>query len=217
MHRLALVLLASLAVIATAAPAGATVLNSTSTVMPRMFVDGLGGVTFQHSAGSLFAGAVGVNAGRHVQIEAEFGRMSNVLTTSMSQSIATAVKSFETNGSGPINYAVTMPATFGMGLVRLVATPMHGIEPFVEGGLGAARVTTSLTAQQGMANIAGALSQSANLLADQTRTLMAVGGGISVAAGGTAWVDVGYRYGRIFTTGPAIDVNRVYAGVRFGF
>lgn len=217
MHRLPLVLLTSLAVVFCAAPAGATVLNSTPGGTSRMFLDGLGGLTFTHHAGSLFAGAVGVRAGRHVHIQAEFGRFSNVLPTSMAQNVDAAAKSFETTGSGPVNYAVTMPAAFGMGVVRVLATPMHGIEPFVEGGFGAARVTTSLTAEQGVVNITGALSRSASLPANQTRPLMAVGGGLSVAAGGTAWVDVGYRYGRIFAIGKAINVNRVYAGIRFGF
>jgi opacity protein-like surface antigen len=217
MHRHPLIPIASLALLLSAAPAGATVLNTSSTPTPRLFVDGMGGVTFNHNTDGLFAGAVSVSAGRHLQIEGEVGRMVSVLPNSVSQNLDATAAGFETTGMPAINYAVTMPATYGLGMVRAIASPMRGIEPFVEGGFGAARVTTSITAQQGGTNIAPELSQAANLLADQTRPLVAVGGGLSIAAGGTAWVDVGYRYSRIFTTAPAINVNRVYAGIRFGF
>ena len=196
---------------------GAPVLAAGPSDTPRAYLSALGGVTFGNEAGGLVAGGVNVVATPHLQIIGEFGRMSNVLPKTTSDQLNSVAESFTGDGSSPFSFTAKMPSTYGMGEVRVLGKQRSGLAPFVDSGFGWAKVTTHLTADQGGTDVTGEFVTAADLFQSQTKPMFMAGGGVSIAAGKRAAVDIGYHYARIFTDTTAINTNQVVAGLRVGF
>jgi len=223
MSRKSLTVFFSFVVLLCARPALAQIASGSSSMSsthaPRLFVDGIGGVTFSHEPGGLWGAGVSIRASRHVQVLGEAGRLTNVLPKSMSDDLNSAAETLVANGGSPFIFTATMPATYGLGTVRITSTPTHsGLAPFVEGGAGFAHVTPNVSAQSAGLDATDTLLSSVTtpIIATQTKPMFTVGGGLSIQAGKRSAVDLGYRYGRILTDDVAVPTNRIYAGVRVG-
>jgi opacity protein-like surface antigen len=192
---------------------------SATPLSPRLSVDGIGGITFSHEPGGLYAGGVTIRASQNVQILGEFGRLTNVLPTSTSDSLNATAASFVANGNSDFIYDAKQPTNYVLGSVRILSKPNAvGVMPFVEGGAGIAHVMSNITATSGGADMSDAFLAAVTpvIPATQTKPMFTVGGGLSIRAGSRSAVDVGYRYGRILTDNVSTTTNRVYAGVRVG-
>ena len=212
MTRKSLTPLLSVFVLLVAAPAFAGPADT-----PRAYLSALGGVTFGSEAGGVFAGGINVVANSHLQIIGEFGRMSNVLPATASDQLNTVAEGFTGDGTTPFSFTASMPSTYGMGEVRVLGKQRSGLAPFVDSGFGWAKVTTHLTATQGDADVTPDFVTAADLFQSQTKPMFMAGGGVSIAAGKRAAVDIGYHWARIFTDTQAINTNQVVAGLRVGF
>ena len=212
MTRKSLTPLLSVFVLLVAAPAFAGPADT-----PRAYLSALGGVTFGSEAGGVFAGGINVVANSHLQIIGEFGRMSNVLPATASNQLNTVAEGFTGDGTTPFSFTASMPSTYGMGEVRVLGKQRSGLAPFVDSGFGWAKVTTHLTATQGDADVTPDFVTAADLFHSQTKPMFMAGGGVSIAAGKRAAVDIGYHWARIFTDTQAINTNQVVAGLRVGF
>ena len=212
MTRKSLTPLLSVFVLLVAAPAFAGPADT-----PRAYLSALGGVTFGSEAGGVFAGGINVVANSHLQIIGEFGRMSNVLPATASNQLNTVAEGFTGDGTTPFSFTASMPSTYGMGEVRVLGKQRSGLAPFVDSGFGWAKVTTHLTATQGDADVTPDFVTAADLFQSQTKPMFMAGGGVSIAAGKRAAVDIGYHWARIFTDTQAINTNQVVAGLRVGF
>jgi opacity protein-like surface antigen len=184
---------------------------------PRAYLSALGGVTFGSEAGGLVAAGINVVATSHLQIVGEFGRMSNVMPKTTSDEVNSVAEGFTGDGTVPFSFTATMPNTYGLGEVRVLGTQHNGLAPFVDGGFGFAKVTTHLTATQDGADVSDDFITAADLFQSQTKPMFTAGGGVSIAAGSRAVVDIGYHYSHIYTDTQAINTNRVFAGIRVGF
>lgn len=212
MTRKSLTPLLSVFVLLVAAPAFAGPADT-----PRAYLSALGGVTFGSEAGGVVAGGINVVANSHLQIIGEFGRMSNVLPKTASDQLNTVAEGFTGDGTTPFSFTASMPSTYGMGEVRVLGKQRSGLAPFVDSGFGWAKVTTHLTATEGAADVTPDFVTAADLFQSQTKPMFMAGGGVSIAAGKRAAVDIGYHWARIFTDTQSINTNQVVAGLRVGF
>jgi opacity protein-like surface antigen len=187
----------------------------------RGFVGGLGGVTFGTATSGSVAGSVGVSVSPYVQLFGEFGQMRNTLPSSENttlQANAAAVASDLGSTSTPVILG-NLPVFYGMGGVRLKAKSGN-VTPFGEAAFGFAHITSTLVATldgQDISSQVFTTPLTSNL--PQTQAIEAFGGGVTIAAGKQAAVDIGYRYSHI---GPAnnatpINTSALYGALHFKF
>ena len=181
----------------------------------RGFVRGLAGVTFGTAeTSSIFGGGGGVNIGPNLQITGEVGRISDVLPSEIQDQLNLLSTLFFVETGLPVNMDVTAPAFYGLGGVRF-NIPMAGrVRPFVEGQVGVANISFDIDANVAGIDISREVEDEADLKS-QTEFLLALGGGVNVPFTDSLGLDLGYRYGRIFTDDPAINTSAVYIALRF--
>jgi hypothetical protein len=176
--------------------------SSPSAAQDRGYVGGQVGVTFQSETAVFFGGEVGVNVAPAVQVYGVFGRMQDVLPSDLQD----AIDAF----AGDVTVDASIPAFFGLGGVRVIA-PSGAIRPYALGGIGFARLNAKVEVL-GL-DITDALFDDGEL--SSTELMFEVGGGVMIPLG-AAYIDAGYRFGRIATE-ESIDVSRVYGGLGVRF
>ena len=180
------------------------------------FVGGLGGITFGTETSSVFAGQGGVRIAKQLVVFGEVGRMQNVLPSEIQDQIDEFVRSFEADTGVDALLEAKVPAFYGMGGIRWSTDAP--VAPFVEGAMGFAHITLDLHAEIDGVDVT---SQAEELFeeedVDETKFLLAVGGGINARLAEQVRLDIGYRYKRIFTADPAINANEVFAAIKFWF
>jgi hypothetical protein len=173
-------------------------------------VQGFGGLTFGDvTESSTFGGGVAAPLSDNVEIIGEFGRI-----TDLTPSLLGTVVDFT-----PFDLRVS--AWYGEAGVRLIGSPHRTVRPYVEATGGVARMSTTFS---GVGNRADPIIDAALGLFGRTEPLLGAGGGV-VIQGGPVFLDLGYRYKRMFSggslqsvlTGGDVGVNnvRVGFGVRF--
>jgi opacity protein-like surface antigen len=171
-------------------------------------IQGFGGLTFGDvTSSSTFGGGIAVPLGDNLQVIAEGGRMRDVLPSFAGTLIDLT----------PIDFGVS--AYYGEAGVRFIAPSHRAVRPYAEATGGFARLRGNLhgTPADGFVN-------SAFGLFDSTEPLLGVGGGV-IVQGGPVFVDLGYRYKKIyasdslqsFLTGGDFTVNQVRFGVGVRF
>lgn len=187
----------------------------------RGFIGGLGGVTFGTSKSS---GMAGVQGGFAIAPEwfviGEFGRFGDVLPNELADEVDLLETLVELELGVPVSFEVTAPATYGFGGVRW-ARGMGRITPFVEAGIGVAKGTVEFgEVRVGGIDVTDLLN---DILEDEgvetsaTDFLWTLGGGISAALTDTVAADVGYRFTRIATDDPNVNVNTLYGALKILF
>ncbi|HET7218370.1 MAG TPA: outer membrane beta-barrel protein [Vicinamibacterales bacterium] len=171
-------------------------------------IQGFGGLTFGDvTSSTTFGGGIAVPLGDNLQVIAEGGRMTDVLP-----SLPAALIDFT-----PIDFGVS--AYYGEAGIRVLAPSHRAVRPYGEATAGFARLRGTLdgTGVDGIVNTALGLF-------DRNEPMLGVGGGV-IVQGGPVFVDLGYRYKKIYAsdslqallTGGDFHVNqlRVGVGVRF--
>jgi opacity protein-like surface antigen len=182
----------------------------------RGFVRGLGGVTFGSAeTASIVGGGVGVNVGDDFQIVGEFGRIHNVLPNDLNEELEDFADLLTLLSGVPVNLDAKVPAIYGLGGVRYNVPTGSRIRPFVEAQVGFAHISLDIEAEVLGVDISDEVEEEADL--DATEFLLGLGGGIGIGLSERLGIDVGYRYGRIFTDDPAINTNAIYAALRVIF
>jgi hypothetical protein len=194
-------IIAALVVCAFALPATARAQSS--------HIEGFGGLTFGDVAtSSTFGGSVAVPLSENLQIIGEGGRMTDLMP-----SLVDSLLDFT-----PVDVGVN--AWYGEAGVRFIAPSTRAVRPYAEATGGFARLRAGFNGA-GRADpfINGTLG-----LFDRTEPLLGVGGGV-IVQGGPVFLDLGYRYKKIFAndslqsllTGGDFSVNqaRIGVGVRF--
>jgi len=173
-------------------------------------IQGFGGLTFGDVTRSeSVGGAVAVPLTDHVQIVGEVGRVTDV-TPSLVGTLADLT---------PFDLRVS--AWYGEGGVRVLGSPHRTVRPYAEATGGVARMSTAFS---GINSRVDPLVDTALGLFGRTEPMMGVGAGVLVH-GGPLFLDLGYRYKRIFSgsslqsliTGGDVGINQVRAGVGVRF
>ena len=96
------------------------------------------------------------------------------------------------------------------------------IEPYLAGGVGAARVKRDVSFTVAGNDVTSTIGQlgvtlGTDLSGSETKPMLTLGGGIAWLAWQHLLVDFQYRYGRVFTSGQSMNVSRagLGLGVRF--
>jgi opacity protein-like surface antigen len=187
------------------------------TPLPRLFIDGVGGVTFNHTAGGLFGGGFIYTLSKHVQVLGEAGGLTNVLPKPTAANLNAVAASFVAGGTTPFTYTAKRPGFYGLADARLTTKMSRsGLQPFVEGGFGVAHVTTKISAKSAGVDQTSAFVAAIKPLPTETAGMFNAGAGLGIRAGKRSVVDLGYRYGRILTSAPRITTNRIYMAIRIG-
>jgi opacity protein-like surface antigen len=173
-------------------------------------LQGFGGLTFGDvTDSSTFGGNVAIPLSDNLQIVGEGGRMTDLMPSFVGTLVDLT----------PVDLRVS--AWYGEGGLRFIAPSGRSIRPYVETTAGFARLTTGL---RGVGSTADVIVNTGLQLFGRNEPLVGAGAGV-VFQGGPVFLDLGYRYKRIFArdslqgliAGGDIGVNqlRVGAGVRF--
>jgi opacity protein-like surface antigen len=161
-----------------------------------------------------FGGEIGIAIQPEVQLFLEGGLIRDAAPASLganAQKIATGIAAL----AGSADFHVKQPVTFGIiGLKYVVPTTNARVEPYVLGGIGLAQVKRDVTFTPSTGDLSQYVTLGSDLSGDETKAMISIGGGIGVPVSRTVIIDLQYRYGRVFTSGEGLNVNR--AGIGFG-
>jgi opacity protein-like surface antigen len=221
-------LLIATAIVAVSAPAFA---QERSLTDPRGYVTGLGG--FSTSLGSstgntLFEG--GLRIAPHVMVFGNLGHFAS-LEGDLQPTLDATAAALDANDGINVTGSGSVPATYGLGGVRLELPMGRHAVPYVLGGIGAAHLKPSPR----FAYASGILPDGStpDVGTDITTTLVSsslftapaastarmatLGGGVQIPVSNHWTADAGYRYGRIAAdttlNTAALNTN----GMTFGF
>ena len=197
----------------------------------RGYVSGLGGLSValgNKSANTVLEG--GVRVAPHIMVFGNLGHFSNLMGDLQPTLDATTANLANTQGLG-VTATGSLPATYGMGGIR-IELPMGGrVMPYVLGGIGMARLkpTAQLAYATGFlpdgstpsvgTDITTSLAAAGSFTTPSpSNSLMTtLGGGVQIPLAPHWAVDAGYRYSRIAAdtalSAPAMNTN----GITFGF
>ena len=182
----------------------------------RGFIGGLGGITFGTETSSVFAAQGGIRIASQLVVFGEAGRMQNVLPGDIQDQIDDFVRMFEAETGVDVLLEAKVPSFYGMGGIRWSSDAPFA--PFVEGGMGFANLSLDLHAEiEGVdvSDQADEVIEEDDL--DETKFLVAFGGGVNARLAEQVRLDIGYRYTRIFTEDPAVNTSAVFAALKFWF
>jgi opacity protein-like surface antigen len=188
----------------------------------RGFIRGMVGATMVTESGVTFGAAAGMKINPNLQIFGEFGRMQNVLPSSVLEEVELASAQVANARSGKASSTASASANYGLVGVRRNVRKVGDAQVFVEGGVGAARVESTLEASiRGSETLQGDISDLVSVpfvdSSPQTKALATIGGGFTLDITQKLGVELGYRYVGIFTDNPAINAGNIYGAVRLGF
>jgi opacity protein-like surface antigen len=107
--------------------------------------------------------------------------------------------------------------SYGLGLVQVDLLSIGAATPYIEAGLGEARVSSQFSAESSGTSFSSQVLSTVTLPASGTDRMVAGGAGVNFRVSRRVGAVVGYRYAQIGTSGSKLDTSRVFGGVRFGF
>jgi len=153
-------------------------------------LQGLGGMTDAASRAPFYAGALGIKVS-FIEVDLEVGRFNNVLPSG----VLGALQQLEQQHNLPAQAIASVPATYGLAQLRLIA-PHGGLKPFVGGGLGVAHLEPQIDVSVSGINLGDVFGLTAFQPQNET---MAVGTAGLRLDFGAINVEGGYRYIVIFS------------------
>jgi hypothetical protein len=172
----------------------------------RGYVEAIIGATFDPQTEVIAGGAVGFRVARNLDITGEAGYLRDVTTDPIFLSLP------------PIEISWSVPAFYAMGGVRYVMPLPGWAQPYVDAGLGLARLEPRFRAQYGGRDVTPDLRVIGLLpeLEGTSELLWCLGGGVSIARYRGLALDMGYRYLAI-EGGSGVSVHRVQVGIGYAF
>jgi hypothetical protein len=173
----------------------------------RLFVGGLGALTFTGTADAAVAVEGGVRITKHLLAFGEGGRMRNVIPPDREDGMEQAISAVLYRQAFPVSIDGGYQATYGLAGARWLAGSF-----FAEGGVGRASVRIQIKDVMGDGRDLTSDFRARSLPSPpMTELLVAVGGGVKRQITRLMALDLGYRYTRINTFAPAVHSHMVYA------
>jgi opacity protein-like surface antigen len=164
-----------------------------------------------------YGGEVGVAIRRGVDVFVEGGYTRDTAPATLSASAETIAAGI-TAVAGNAAFHAKQPVTFGVaGLKYIFPTSSKSFEPYVLAGGGVAKVKRDVSFSTSSGDVTQFVTLGSDLSGSETKGMISVGGGIAVPVVRRMILDLQYRFGRVFTSGEGLNVNRagVGIGVRF--
>jgi opacity protein-like surface antigen len=148
----------------------------------------------------------------------EFGRLANILPNAVNQNLSLSALTLADQIGAPVTITqAAVPVSYGLGLVQFDLLRIGTATPYVEAGLGEARVSSQFSAESSGTSFSSQVLSMVTLPSTGTDRMVAGGAGVTFRISKRVGAVVGYRYGQIGTGGSKLDTSRVFGGVRFGF
>ena len=183
----------------------------------RGYAEGIAQSAFGNVTSQSFGGEFGIAVRPGVSIFVEGGFIRDAAPASLgtaAQTLASAV----TVLAGPTTYRVKEPITFGVAGVKY-AFPVSSssVAPYVLAGAGLAQAKKDVSFTTPSGDITQYATLGTDLSGSETKAMISVGAGVGWLIGRSLVIDLQYRYGRVFTSGDGLNLNRagVGVGVRF--
>jgi opacity protein-like surface antigen len=188
-------------------------------VDPRGFVRAMSGLTFVTETGGMVSGSAGVRLTPRLAIVGEVGSATNVLPKSLQEDLDTVAPMLEPQFGRPLRIDGRARAVYGLAGLRLTGRASGRATPFVEAMAGAARGTSVIDASISGTDVSTAVERALGMPRSETHPMFTIGGGVSIAAGRRAAVEIGYRYARIQlgADDPKINTSALNGAIRLGF
>lgn len=188
----------------------------------RGYVEAVAQSAFGNVTSQSFGAEFGVTLRQGVLVFAEAGHVRDAAPPGFGAS-AQLIAGFLSQTQRGVAFSVKQPITFGLVGARYGFATMHGrLEPYLHGGAGIARVEHNASFVVDGTNVTNNLSQfgvilGTDLSGSETKPMLSLGGGLAWPAWERLVIDFQYRYGRVFTSDEALNVNRagIGLGVRF--
>jgi len=185
----------------------------------RVYIGAVGGVTLGNVTASTYGGEFGYRFGVAFELFAEGGRMTDVTSSATADAAAAIGNYLGTLGQGTASWTVVSPANYGAVGARYLFLA-GAVVPYVAVSMGVANLEHDTTYSLNGTDVTGSLPSLGVQLGDDldgttNNFLLTAGGGVRIPLG-PIQLDIGARYGRIFSD-PGTDTFRVYAGAGFRF
>jgi opacity protein-like surface antigen len=206
----AVVSIASASAARAQAPAGAPAAPT------RGYIEAVAQSAFGNVTSQSFGGEAGVNVTPEVQIFLDAGLIRDAAPSTLgsnAQKIAAGVSAV----AGGADFHVKEPVTFGVAGVKYVFPATSRAAPYILGGAGIAQAKKDVTITPSTGTLNQFVTLGSDLSGNETKPMISLGVGVGVPLGRVVILDLQYRYGRIFTSGDGLNVNRagIGVGVRF--
>ena len=201
--------------VALSGAAYAQVPSASATPEPKAFMAGFAQAAFGNTSSQSYGAEVGYTIRPGLEVVADGGFVNNTASstfTANAQLLATGVARV----AGSANYSAKQPLAFGQLNVRYTLPTAMRIRPYITVGGGMARVKKDTTFSTPAGPISNYLTLGSDMSGTETKAMVSAGAGIAVPVGRVLYLDLQYRFGRVFAD-EAINVNRagVGLGVRF--
>jgi opacity protein-like surface antigen len=164
-----------------------------------------------------FGGEVGIAVRPGIQVFVDAGKIRDAAAATVgasAQNIAAGIAA----AAGSADFRVRQPVTFGVaGVKYLVRASGTRAEPYVLVGGGVANVKRDVAFSTPAGDVNQFVTLGSDLSGSETKGMLSLGAGVGVPVWRAVIIDLQYRYGRIFTSGGGLNVNRagIGIGVRF--
>jgi opacity protein-like surface antigen len=177
-----------------------------------VLVSALGGATVGTTSGPVVAGRVSGDFAGGIQPFGEVGWVGDALPNSFRDFVDDVIDEF---GVGPVDVDLNLRAVYGLFGVRWVPDADASVRPYVEGGIGVARLSASFSVRIGGIEFTED-DVPFGVPTSETEPALGFGGGVIMPLTPRVALDLGYRYVFI-SSGENIHLHKLLGGIRVGF
>jgi opacity protein-like surface antigen len=187
---------------------------------PGLYATFTPGITVGHVVGGVFGGDLGWRLNLSWDLFLEGDRMLNTKTADM-DAAANVVSNYLSSVSGKTATSdVKQPVNHFAAGLRYKLPTTGRVQPYIALGAGGAKVQRNSTFSINGTDVTAQLPAppygvqlGGDLSGSETAALVTFGVGAQVGVGGPVFVDLSYRFGRIFLTDGGLNTNRVLFGI----
>jgi opacity protein-like surface antigen len=192
---------------------------------PRGYIAGIAGMSRAVESDQTYAGLGAWRLNQRFELFGEIGWMRNVIGQDLTDQLkVTEAKIRADNARAfgnefPVEFEARVPAWYGFGGVRFRPVASGGtLSPFIEGGVGAARLRPEVHLTVNGDALDGEAAALTGIDGDtqQVGTLAGGGAGLAFQAWKRLRIEGGYRYMRLFGDAKT-NINRVHVGAGWTF
>lgn len=196
----------------TAAPASAD----------KLYIEGNIQSAFGNVTSQSFGAEIGMTVRPKTQVFFEVGLARDTAPETLGQA-ALIIGGYLTQvQSSAVAFSVKQPMGFGIAGVRYTIPYDEEFEPYLLGGFGLARVEHDVKFTVGGTDVTDnigtyGVALGKDLAGSQMKAMASVGAGLVWHVGDQVFVDLQYRFGRVFTDVKGTNLNRAGIGVGYRF
>jgi hypothetical protein len=180
-------------------------------------VRGFGGVSFLSDPGAVLGATVAIRLSPNLEAIGDVGRLTNMLPVKIQRDLDGFASEMGTYYGAPLTIDGRAPAIYAFGGLRARRTIGHRMTLFIDGGAGVARGWSRIRAVAGGVDVSPEVVTALHIKRSEQQPLVSIGGGVGIPLTTRLGLDLGYRYMRIFTEDPRINIGTMTGGFSWRF